>query len=309
MLIVDDDPASVRLLGRVLHGVARLSFASQGAEALERVRTTNPDLVLLDADMPVLDGFATCAALRADPDTAHIPIIFVTAHVGTEDETRALATGAVDFIHKPVNPPVVVARVRTHLELKRRGDELRRLVSQDGLTGLSNRRAFDLHLADEWRRALRSREPLSLVMLDVDHFKRFNDRYGHPAGDECLRQVGAALLEATRRVGDLAARYGGEEFAVVLPGTDVARALAFGERLCAAVADLAIVHADSPVAAHVTASVGVATADTAGADGPCGEPADLVSLADRALYRAKAEGRARAVGLKGAFAAKPAAGA
>lgn len=308
LLVVDDDLDTVRLLIGILDGVARIFFATSGEDALRQIRQHAPDLVLLDAEMPGMDGFSTCAAIKEDPDTADLPVIFVTARTDTDSETRALAIGAVDFIHKPVNPPVVTARVKTHLALKHKSDELRRLTAVDALTGMTNRRAFDDTLRMEWRRAMRSRAPLSLLLLDVDFFKAYNDTYGHLAGDECLRKVADVLTAAARRAGDVAARYGGEEFAVILPHTSAIDAHRIAERLCAAVRDLAIPHGGSLVAPRVTISVGVASMLL-----PCeavdnalllchrcsrfercrAAPDDLVALADRALYTAKRNGRNR----------------
>lgn len=314
LLLADDDSHSLRLLHAILVNEAQIFIATSGEEALRQVERHRPDLVLLDVDMPGLGGHGACSALKADPETADIPVIFVTAHADTDSETRALALGAVDFIHKPINPPVVVARVRTHLALKRKTDELRRLTAQDALTGIANRRAFDEALDREWRRTMRSRSPLSLFMVDIDHFKRYNDTYGHPAGDACLRQVAQALAGGVRRASDVVARYGGEEFALILPDTGAADAQAVAEQLCHRVRDLAIPHADSPVAPQVTLSIGVASLftpcmDKAWPSTPCQQcfmfqscqaaPGNLVALADQALYAAKHEGRNRVACLAG----------
>lgn len=310
LLVVDDDPSMVRLLSRLLVGMARIHFATSGEDALLQIRQNPPDLVLLDAEMPGLGGYETCRQLKADPALAHVPVIFVTAHTDTASETHALTIGAVDFIPKPLNPPVVQARVRTHLALKRQSDELRRLTATDALTGIANRRAFDEGLQLEWRRAMRSRAPLSLLMVDVDYFKRFNDTYGHPAGDACLRMVARVLAQTARRAGDLVARYGGEEFALLLPATAAFDAFHLGESLCQGVAALGVPHAASAAAAHVSISVGVATlalpcdgvAPPSGACHDCEQaprclagPEALLALADEALYAAKAMGRARVV--------------
>lgn len=314
ILIVDDDANGLRLLHSILEEVGDIIFAKSGEAALGKVAERRPDVILLDAEMPGLGGYATCAALKADSETADIPIVFVTSHADTDSETRALTIGAVDFIHKPINPPVVVARVKTQLALKQKTDALRRLTNVDALTGISNRRAFDEALLIEWRRSMRTQMSLCLLMLDVDHFKRYNDTYGHPMGDTCLRQVAQSLAAGTKRAGDVVARYGGEEFAVILPHTSAADAQAFGERLCASIRELSLPHCDSPVAPIVTISVGVACLYTpcAGNEaipGPCttcslkpscvGAPDALLRLADQALYQAKKSGRNQAVCLTG----------
>lgn len=308
ILIVDDDPQGLRLLYSILTGLAKIVFAKTGEEALDQVPQCQPDLILLDAEMPGLGGYGACSALKSDPETADIPIVFVTSHTDTESETRALELGAVDFIQKPVNPAVVLARVKTQLSLKQKTDALRRLTHIDALTGVANRRAFDEALALETRRSLRTGEPLSLLMLDVDFFKRYNDAYGHPAGDVCLRDIAHLLSATAKRAGDLVARYGGEEFGIILPSTRPADALRFAERLCTLVRDQALPHPDSPVAAVVTISIGLAGLHPAcgpGDEGPAARngyanvasnacaPELLLAQADRALYLAKQLGRNR----------------
>src|SRR5664280_2921064 len=156
---------------------------------------------------------------KAEPALADVPVIFVTSHSEAAFEVAGFEMGAADFIAKPVSAPLVLARVKTQLRVKRMGDELRRIATTDGLTGVANRRRFDESLEREWRRARRSGDPLALLMIDIDHFKLFNDRYGHPAGDACLRSVAQALVGASLRPADLVARYGGEEFVVLLPKT------------------------------------------------------------------------------------------
>ncbi len=289
VLIVDDDVGTIRILAQVVKDMADVTFATSGMEAVAMARTELPDLVLLDAEMEGMDGFATCAALHAMPGMENVPILFITSHRGVEIELKALAAGAVDFINKPFHPHIVQARVRTHLTLKRRTDELTRLATMDGLTGIPNRRAFDQSLAQELRRLGRGTGPLSLVLIDVDHFKRYNDFYGHPAGDDCLRAVAAALAGSVRRAGELAARYGGEEFAILLPGSDMNTAIGLAEKVRSGIAGLCLAHAARPDGAHVTISAGAATL------GPAqqGEGAALIGAADQALYRAKAAGRNR----------------
>jgi diguanylate cyclase (GGDEF)-like protein len=260
-----------------------------GREAIEVALAERPELILLDALMPELDGFQTCARLKEDPRTTDIPVIFITSLEEETDEARALQLGAVDFISKPISPVAVQARVRNCLDLKRQRDLLGQLSFTDGLTGIANRRRLDQVLDAEWKRVARSRAPLSLLILDVDHFKRFNDALGHVAGDDCLRRIAACAATALWRPGDLIARYGGEEFAVVLPETDAPGAVEVAERIQRAVADQAIPHPDSAAGEAVTVSIGVATRVPALPEGP----AVLVRAADEALYRAKQRGRNR----------------
>ena len=237
--------------------------------------------------MPGMDGFEVCRRLQTDPATRDIPVIFVTARDDERDETHGLAIGAVDFISKPINPAIVRARVKTHLTLKRQADLLRDWAYIDSLTGVSNRRAFDERLALEWGRAQRQRSALSVALIDIDYFKRYNDHYGHPAGDVCLRQVAAVLKGGLMRPTDLLARYGGEEFVALLPDTGAEGALQVARQLGRRVGAAAIEHAGSAVSNRVTVSLGVATWPQEDVD----SAASLLRAADARLYRAKAQGR------------------
>ena len=291
LLLVDDQPVHLQVLYRTLAAQHQLFMATSGEQALKVAREQQPDLILLDVVMPGLDGFAVLRALRAERDTADIPVIFVTAHSGEDIETQCLEAGAVDFIPKPVNPSVVRARVRTHLTLKFQSDLLRALAFVDGLTGVANRRQFDERLAVEWARAQRHGSALSLILVDVDHFKAYNDHYGHQAGDDALRRVAGCLREHVRRSTDLVARYGGEEFACLLPDTELDNARRLAQQLLEAVRALAIPHRHGAPGGVLTASLGVAT--RAGAAQPGWQPALLLGLADAQLYEAKRLGRAR----------------
>ncbi|TWA86326.1 response regulator receiver modulated diguanylate cyclase [Azospirillum brasilense] len=289
ILVVDDIPSNVHVLSRILKDEHDIYFATDGAKALELVQSRLPDLVLLDIMMPGMDGYEVCSRIKADPITRDIPVIFISAKSEVEDETYGLEVGAIDFISKPISPPIVKARVRNHLLLKRQTDLLRTLSFNDGLTGIANRRRFDEVLLREWRRCGRVQLPLSLIMLDVDQFKPYNDHYGHQAGDECLRAVARLLAEQMMRPGDLIARYGGEEFVCLLPETDEDGAVQVAERLRQTVAGQRLPHAVSYVADHITISLGVATARPLLDD----TPDRLTQLADGLLYEAKRAGRNR----------------
>lgn len=290
---MDDSPTSLRTLGEILSPDYDVLVATTGQAALEIARGPEPlDLILLDVMMPGLDGHAVCRALKEDERARLVPIIFVTALLGSEAEARGFDMGAVDYITKPLSAPVVRARVRTHVSLKRRSDLLERLAFLDGLTGIANRRQFDELLEREWRRLTRRVSPLSLLMVDIDHFKGLNDHYGHGYGDDCLRRVAGAIAEVARRSGDIAARYGGEEFVVLLPDTGLDGALTVAEKVRSGVEALRLPHASSPVAGHITVSVGVAGSIPRHR----GSSQELVNLADRALYRAKSSGRNRVHG-------------
>lgn len=295
LLVVDDQPVNLQALYQAFSSDHQVFMATGGPQALKLAREKQPDLVLLDVQMPGMDGHEVCRQLKADPLTQDIPVIFVTAHDDAESETRGLELGAVDFISKPINPTIVRARARTHVTLKQQSDLLRQMVFVDGLTGVHNRRFFDDRIVAELARGARERHALALVLLDVDYFKRFNDRYGHQAGDDCLRQIAAAVKSAMRRPSDVVARYGGEEFACLVPEVDESGALALSFRISEAVRELGIPHEGSDVAAAVTVSLGVARAEPPAAGEAPVTPAALISAADRLLYRAKAAGRAQAV--------------
>ena len=289
ILVVDDAPSNLVILTESLRAEFDVRIATSGPEALRLVGEVPPDLILLDILMPDMDGYEVCRRLKSVPSTSNIPVIFLTAKGDVADETLGLAIGAVDYIIKPVSIPIVQARVRTHVELKRRGDLLETLSMRDGLTGIANRRRFDDTLERAWRQSLRNATPLSLVMADIDHFKAYNDTYGHMAGDECLRSVARTLEAALKRPGDLAARYGGEEFAMVLEDTTLSGAAHLAENMRRAVADLGLEHQGSCVCGVVTVTLGVATA----VPRPGQLPETLLRTADRKLYEAKVAGRDR----------------
>jgi len=289
ILLVDDQRVNILVLHELFRDECEIFMAANGEQALTSCRTVLPDLVLLDVHMEGLDGYEVCRRLKEDSETCNIPIIFVTAQGAEQDEVRGFELGAVDFIVKPINPVIVKARVKTHLTLKQQSDILRSFALLDGLTGVANRRKFDEELELNWRRSLREKSALSVIIIDVDHFKRFNDRYGHQRGDACLQVVATALNGVIRRPYDLLARYGGEEFACVLPNTALLEAVQIAERMQAAVRALKLEHMDSEVEQVVTVSLGVATVvPTVG-----GTSEAVVAEADRQLYQAKQAGRAR----------------
>jgi diguanylate cyclase (GGDEF)-like protein/PAS domain S-box-containing protein len=289
ILLVDDVPANLEVLNAVLGADYELIFATSGQEALDLARDHLPDLILLDVVMPGMDGNEACRQLKADPRTKGIPIIFVTAMDLEEDEAAGLESGAIDYVTKPIRASIVRARVRNHLDLKRARDLLESLSLTDPLTGLPNRRQFDAVLETEIRRAIRSKNHMGLLMCDLDHFKAYNDYYGHPAGDWCLHEVASVFRETFRRAGELPARYGGEEFAVILPGAMPPEARVMGERIRQAVEARLLPHTRSESAPRVTVSVGVASmlvTEEASASW-------LVQRADVALYASKRAGRNR----------------
>lgn len=289
ILVVDDDPSVIEVVGNILSGQARVRFATSGEQALNLCRQVGPDLVLLDSQLGTLDGLQVLQRLQADPLLADIPVIIVTSHDEEALEVAALEQGAVDFITKPVRAATLLARVRTQLKMRSLTRELREMATRDGLTGVANRRAFDLALQREWRVAQRQHSPLALLMMDVDFFKRYNDSLGHLAGDACLQAVAGVLHDLGRRPADLSARYGGEEFVLLLPGTDLDGARRQARQVLDHIEALALPHPDSAVSDRVTVSIGVACLREL--DGKA--PEQLIEAADRALYAAKQQGRAR----------------
>jgi len=292
LLVVDDQPINIQVMYQAFAGDYQVFMATTGAQALTICAENPPDLVLLDVVMPGMDGFEVCAKLKADDATRNIPIIFVTGHSDPAQETHGLSLGAVDFIAKPVNPAVVRARVQSQLTLKFQSDLLRKLVFLDGLSGVFNRRYFDQQFSMEFARSIRNASPLSIIMVDVDHFKLFNDRYGHQSGDDCLRQIAMTLKLCLKRPADLVARYGGEEFACVLPDTNFDDAQVIAHELETRVRALQIPHERSTVGEVVTISAGVSTRTV----DSLGDAVALVGLADGQLYLAKHQGRGRVCG-------------
>lgn len=292
LLVVDDQAVNIQALYQVFAPEHQVFMATSGAQALAMCAANPPDLVLLDVVMPDMDGHEVCRRLKTDPATRDIPVIFVTAQSDETAETFGFELGAADFISKPINPKIVRARVKTQLTLKAQSDLLRQWVYIDGLTGAFNRRHFDEHLSSESRRAVRQETKLSVILLDVDFFKRYNDHYGHQAGDDCLRRIATVLKAGLRRPGDVFARYGGEEFACLLPETGLEGAMSLANQLGQRVFAAQIEHVDSAVASVVTVSLGVCTL-------PVGAPVSQEALlqgADAQLYRAKSSGRNRTCG-------------
>jgi len=231
ILIVDDNKQNIELLMELFRGEYRVAAAVNATRAMKiALSDAPPDLILTDILMPDIDGYQLCGLLKENPATKNIPIIFVTAVSEVMDENRGFALGAVDYITKPFHPPMVKARVRLHLNLKRKQELLEQYAFIDALTEIPNRRRFDEVMESEWNRATRSENHLSLIFMDIDHFKKYNDTYGHGRGDECLRKVAGAIKGSMRRAGDFVGRYGGEEFAVVLPYVNYDEAMLLAER-------------------------------------------------------------------------------
>jgi diguanylate cyclase (GGDEF)-like protein len=309
ILLVDDSPtilaATKPMLVKMGHAVIT---AENGEEALRSYKRECPNLVLMDVNMPVMDGYAAAQRIRSEYPQDWVPIIFLS---GADDEQHlelGIQAGGDDYLIKPCGYVVLDAKIRamqridemrrrqlqTSAELLSANKQLELIASQDGLTDLANRRHFDVYLATELARARRSKQTVALVLCDVDFFKPYNDHYGHPAGDECLKRVAVALQSACRRPADLVARYGGEEFALVLPETEMDGAVQVAEIARKAVEQLKIAHGHSKAATHVSISAGVA----AQLPGMTITAEQLIMAADEALYQAKHLGRNRVVAVQ-----------
>ena len=287
LLIVDDEKQNRLLLTELFGTTYKIIQAKNGVQALEKARQHRPDLILLDVLMPEMDGMDVLRELKRDDATRLIPVIFITALSSATDEENGLNLGAVDYISKPFHPPIVRVRVRNQLQLVHQRRLLEQLASLDGLTSIPNRRQFDATLLKEWHRCQRNQQPLSLIVADVDFFKKYNDALGHAAGDRVLQEVAATLRQAARRPGDLVARYGGEEFVLLLPETDATSAQALAEGLQQLLHSKAFAHPNSSLGPWLTMSMGGNTIvpSTTALD------PEFFALADAALYRAKHQGR------------------
>jgi diguanylate cyclase (GGDEF)-like protein len=287
ILVSDDDADARDALVEVLAPDCDVLTAANGEEAVELARDEHPDVVLMDLYMPRLDGLQALERIRADPATADVPVIFVSARGDDSVKARALDLGAVDYLQKPFSDRELRARVERTLRLARSQTALRTLAQTDPLTGLANLRAFRSRLEDEVKRARRYRTPLTCVMADMDNLKPVNDEFGHAVGDRAIATVAAVIHDELRET-DFGARYGGDEFVLLLPHTGAVEGRVLAERICARLRDAVVEVAGRRV--RVGASFGVAClpldAGDAGADG-------LVRAADAALYRAKRTGRSR----------------
>jgi len=304
ILIIDDTPDNIRILNEILRNEYRIFFATSGEQGLEIAKRVLPDIILLDILMPEMDGYEVCSILKSDEITLWIPVIFVTAMVSVEEEAKGLEVGAIDYITKPFSPPIVKNRIRNHLKLKSYSDalkvvsevlaqknrELDILAKHDGLTGLANRRYFDEVMEAEIKRAKRSGETLSVILCDIDYFKRYNDYYGHLTGDDCLRHISETIKKIFQRSSDLAARYGGEEFVIILPDTSHEGSARLAEKLRLEIISENMPHASSDIADCVTISIGVASAQV---NDEIRSSKWFTKQADTALYKSKENGRNR----------------
>ena len=284
ILIVDDVPTNVQALALLLKEEYVIKVATSGVRALELAgQGPIPDLILLDVQMPDMNGYDVLKLLKENSDTAQIPIIFVTGKDTVEDEEYGLQLGAVDYIAKPIRPSIVKARVKTHITLKQQHDQLVGMATHDQLTGLYNRHYLSDALSKKVAHAKRHGELLSVMIVDIDHFKNVNDTFGHLMGDLILKAVAGTMQDSARKE-DIAARFGGEEFIMVLDNCTAHDALIKAEHLRSKIQRL------HPEDIAVTASFGVVQLDE-----DTQRYEDLLKNADMALYMAKEEGRNRVI--------------
>lgn len=257
VLIVDDVPTNVQVLAEALSSEYQLKVASNGAEALDIAERDHPDLILLDIMMPGMDGFEVCRCLKNNSHTQKIAVIFVTAKSANSDEEMGLKLGAVDYVTKPYVIPVVKARIHNHIRLKQQADLLESLALIDALTHVSNRRRFDEVLASQWRMAMQEQQPISLILIEIDRFKQFNEFHGFGVGDTCLQLVADEISKTSNRPDDLIARYSGMIFTILMPKTSQETALMVAERIRQRIEKLLLPSSTGDGDVSVTVSLGV----------------------------------------------------
>lgn len=304
VLLIDDSRAARLVTAAHLLEMGYVAIeAADGNSALKLYDQDPPDLILMDVEMPGMDGYTLARKIRENENGQWVPIIFLTGRIADEDLAHGIEAGGDDYITKPVSPMVLRAKLRamrriTEMrkrllelseELKSSNTALQKLSAIDGLTNIANRRSFDASLEMEWHRGMRAARPIALIIGDVDYFKRYNDSYGHEKGDQCLQRVAGALSGAVKRSTDIVARYGGEEFAVILPDATESDAMQVADRILRDIRDLKLAHKASPVASHLTMSLGVSVC----VPDKSGSPSGLIRAADSALYLSKEMGRDR----------------
>ena len=293
VLIVDDEPMSRMLLESILELVFTCATAESGEEAISYCEANLPDLVLLDMNMPDINGLDVCTALKASPETNHIPVIFVTSTMDIESENACWEVGASDFVMKPVNASTLTHRIKTHLQNKLRTEFLEMMTFHDQLTGLYNRTYLTKEIPLLIKQVARDKGTVGAIMIDIDYFKLFNDTYGHLEGDICLQKVAQIISDTVKRPKDAVIRFGGEEFLVVLPYIDHQGTKLVAHQLVQAVANARIPHGKG-IENRVSISAGFAVWKAM--DVVEDDVAALIEDADISLFEAKELGRNQAKG-------------
>jgi diguanylate cyclase (GGDEF)-like protein len=288
VLIVDDENSNIMTLTHILNPYYKVYASKTGENAIKAAEKYMPDVVLLDILMPGMDGYTVLAALKESEKTRDIPIIFITGLSDAADEEKGLSLGAADYITKPFSPSIVKLRVKYHIKMVEQLRAIEQLSMYDQLTEISNRRNFDKQVQLEWRRAERDTTPISILVLDIDNFKNYNDTYGHPQGDVALKEIAVALKHVLKRATDFVARWGGEEFVVLLPNTSAKESYETAEKIRQYISEVPIPCEDGSIT-KVTVSIGVNTVMLTHES----TIAHFISKADKALYTAKNSGRNR----------------
>ena len=288
ILVVDDMTTTLLLLHDLLKDTYEVKIAKSGTKALEILNSPNDiDLILLDVEMPDINGYEVCKILKNNEQTKNIPVIFVTARNSEEDEEYGLNLGAIDYITKPFNKTITKLRLKNYLEMKIKNDMLEKLSMYDGLTNIRNRRFFDETFEKTFSEIKRDKKSLAVLMIDIDFFKPYNDNYGHGQGDETLRKVAKALEKTIKRASDFVARYGGEEFVILLKDINKDGVEAVANNLLNAVRELKITHEFSKIENYVTVSIGVSYYNSSSDI----TKLELLLKADETLYNVKNSGR------------------
>lgn len=287
VLIIDDSPLIVKILKDMLKSDYTVFSAFTGQDGLTMAMENMPDLIILDIVMAPMDGYEICRQLKANTITKNIPVIFITALNEMEDEKKGLEIGAIDYITKPFCEPIVKIRVKNHIELKQHRDFLSTLSAIDGLTGIHNRRYFDTKFQEEWDKAIINETPLSIILIDIDRFKKYNDTLGHLEGDECLRLVAKCIQDSAEKGGNIVSRFGGEEFVCLMPNTPAEVAVDVAFSIFKSVNKCNIPFAASDISSNVTISAGLKTVVPSNAI----IKEDFLKSVDDLLYKAKRQGR------------------
>jgi len=301
ILIVDDEKMNIMALAHFLKPQYEIVIASDGTSALSEAEKHNPDIILLDILMPDMSGFDVLVNLKDSTKTMNIPVIFLTGLDNAEDEEKGLMLGAVDYITKPFNQSIVRARISTHLKMSNYIRTIEKLCMLDALTGLSNRRGFDMRFEAEWGRAFREKKPLGIIMLDIDNFKKYNDTFGHPQGDVLIQAISEVMNSTVNRSSDFSARWGGEEFLALLPDTDLSGTIKKAEQLRIKTTEIKLqageikltdgaqVNAGSGGWENPNASISLGASSKIPVEGD--NPADFLNEVDKLLYTAKKNGK------------------
>jgi len=286
ILIVDDDTSTLLELASLLRPDYKIYTVKDGMAALEKANEALPDLILLDVVMPDMNGFDVLRKLRENERTKDIPIIFITGNTDQNAEIKGLSAGAVDYVHKPLDESLVKLRVRHQIQLINQFRKVQHLSMSDELTGLPNRRSFEIRVPEEWDRATREQTSLSIMIADIDYFKKYNDTFGHTQGDIALKMVAGVFSKVLKRPGDFVARWGGEEFIVLLPNTDAEGAIEVAEVIREIVEDMDIPTLEGDITS-LTVSIGV----NSRVQGQSSNINKFIEWTDMALYAAKNKGR------------------